>query len=129
MKRVIFILLAIIICNSSCANEMTHEVTVKYYNPVRSQTSSTPLITADGSKIDLRKLRTGNLRWVAISRDLKKYYKYGDTIVIKSNNPKVSGKWVVKDLMNKRHVLTIDLLTHDRKLLTTPVKATIKKLK
>ena len=55
------------------------KVTVTVYNPVMEQCDSTPLITADNSEIDLKKLKQGKLKWVAVSRDLLKSgkSKYG----------------------------------------------------
>lgn len=42
-------------------NIITH-VTVTCYQPVESQCDSDPLITADGSKIDLKKLKNGEIK-------------------------------------------------------------------
>ena len=50
-------------------NTITH-VKVTCYQPVEAQCDSDPLTTADGSKIDLHKLKKGNVKWCAISRDL-----------------------------------------------------------
>lgn len=67
--------------------------------------------TASGKKIDIKKLNSGKLRWVALSRDLLRHYKYGDTITVISDNPKVNGKWIVMDKMGKHHRKRIDFLT------------------
>lgn len=67
--------------------------------------------TASGKKIDVKKLNSGKLRWVALSRDLLRHYRYGDTITVISNNPKINGKWVVMDKMGGHHRKKIDFLT------------------
>lgn len=93
----------------------TVDVLSACYNPVPGQTDSTPLITADGSKIDLEKLQNNELRWIAVSQDFIKNgrLKYGDTVIIfHSAVPHMSGKWVVRDCMNKRYKKTIDFLTY-----------------
>ena len=80
------------------------------YNPVLEQCDSDPLITADGSYIDTLSLMKGDLKWVAISRDLRKYFNYGDTIVVE-NSPEIDGEYVVHDTMNPRWKSRIDLLS------------------
>lgn len=80
-----------------------------YYHALKSQTDSDPLITADGSKI--RKKHISRLRWLAISRDmLHTKYEFGDTVLIYSNNQTLNGRWVVKDIMNKRFKNSFDFL-------------------
>lgn len=85
-------------------------VTVTKYNPVPEQCDSDPLITADGSYIDTLLLMKGNLRWIAISRDLREYFNYGDTVIIK-NNSEIEGEYVVRDTMNPRWKMRVDLLS------------------
>lgn len=80
------------------------------YNPVLEQCDSDPLITADGSYIDTLLLMKGDLKWVAISRDLRKYFNYGDTIIVE-NSPEIDGEYVVHDTMNPRWKSRIDLLS------------------
>ena len=53
-----------------------HLVSATKYHPVRSQCSGNPLVTADGSKISLTALKSGKLRWIAVSRDLLKNYSF-----------------------------------------------------
>ena len=86
MRKLLFIMF--ILCTIKCVGkgESHHVVTATYYNPVESQCSSNPLITADGSKINLKKLKEGKLRWIAISRDLRENYKYGDIVIIESDD-------------------------------------------
>ena len=87
-----------------------NRVTVTQYNPVAEQCDSTPLITADNSKIDLVKLKKGKLKWVAVSRDLRKHFKYGSTIIIRGAGH-MSGKYKVHDTMNPRFTNRVDILT------------------
>lgn len=89
-------------------------VTATVYNAIESQCDESPLITADCSYIDKEKLNKGELKWVAISRDLFKRYKYGDTIiVICPSSPEIEGEWVIHDTMNKRAKNKIDFLMPD----------------
>lgn len=87
---------------------VTH-VTVTCYQPVEAQCDSGPLITADGSKIDLHKLKKGDIKWCAISRDLlwlfpkdkpKRVYIEG------------YGIYEVRDVMNNRFNHRLDILLH-----------------
>lgn len=81
------------------------------YNPVASQCDSNPLHTADGSYIDLDRLKSKKIRWCALSSDLLKVFDYGDTIEVYSEKHKqINGYWVVHDCMAKRWELSIDFL-------------------
>lgn len=82
-----------------------HKVTATVYHAVSKQTDSTPLITADGSKINPKRLQ----RWCAISKDLEKYYSMGDTIVV-SGTKHMDGIWIIHDRMHHRWRSKIDLL-------------------
>jgi hypothetical protein len=98
------------------------------YNATVSQCDDTPFKTADGSTIVPSKVKSGEQRWVALSRDLildkyrddlytneahwKGYFKFGDTILVESKaNPFINGKWVVHDCMSARANNSIDFLT------------------
>ena len=72
LKKCILIGLGLILSLQSYGNKslFTTHVTITTYNAVRSQCDSSPLITADGTKIDYRKLKSGEQKIVAISRDL-----------------------------------------------------------
>ena len=67
-------------------------------------------ITASGSKVNINSLNSGKIRWVALSHDLLKTFKYGDTIVVYSDNPYLNGLWIVKDKMHKRWKHKIDFM-------------------
>jgi 3D (Asp-Asp-Asp) domain-containing protein len=81
------------------------------YWPVASQCWGNPLITADGAKISLQKLQNGEIRWIAVSRDLLKRYRYGQKVYIEvPGNPNLNGVWEIHDTMNKRFTSRIDFL-------------------
>ena len=90
---------------------LSENVTITCYNAVKGQCSGNPLITASGRRIDLQKLDRGELRYVAVSRDLLKQYKYGDVIeVFITKGHPYNGQWTIADTMHKRWSKKIDLL-------------------
>lgn len=97
-------------CIKCCAQTITH-VTLTCYQPVRNQCNEEPLVTADGSKINLNHLRNNKLRWCAISRDLLYLFP-------KDRPRRVFiegyGVYQVRDVMNKRHRHRIDILIHPK---------------
>ena len=80
-------------------------VTLTTYKANESETDSTPDITASGFKITNPKKH----RIIAVSRDLKKKYKFGQKIRIVGAG-KYSGTYRVQDVMNKRYRKRIDIL-------------------
>ena len=84
------------------------------YNPVVRQCDATPLLTASNQRINEAKLRTGEIRWMALSRDLLKRWggkiHYGDTINLTSGDSTIDGLWVVQDTMHRRFQNRGDLL-------------------
>ncbi|HEY9008046.1 MAG TPA: hypothetical protein VIM75_18020 [Ohtaekwangia sp.] len=88
--------------------------TVTIYNPVKRQCDKTPLITASNARIDLKKLKKRELRWLALSRDLLKRWNgnfhYGDTVQLTAGDPEIDGIWVIQDSLNKRYKNRGDLL-------------------
>jgi len=84
------------------------------YNPVSRQCDATPLVTASNQRINETKLRSGAIRWMALSRDLLKrwggHIHFGDTINLSSGDPAIDGPWVVHDTMNRRFRNQGDLL-------------------
>jgi len=81
------------------------------YHPVEAQCDDTPLITADGSKIDPYKVSSWN--WIAVSQHMLTRnggpLNYGDTVYIFGTEHK-DGVYVIKDCMNKRKTNQIDFL-------------------
>lgn len=90
----------------------THRVAASVYFPEEAQTDSQPLITADGSRIDRRKIRS--LQWIAVSRNLLKRWggklHYGDTVLVSGISQELDGNYVIRDTMNRRLKNTIDIL-------------------
>ena len=105
-------MLVMMICLTciKCCAQTTH-VTLTYYQPVRSQCDNNPLVTADGSKINLHHLKNNKIKWCAISRDLLYLFP-------KDRPKRVSiegyGIFEVRDLMSKRHHHRIDILIHPK---------------
>ena len=104
----IFLSLGLIKAQSS--NVITH-VTLTCYQPVKSQCNNQPLVTADGSKINLHHLKRGRIKWCAISRDL--------LYLFPKNKPKKVfiegfGVYEVRDVTNKRYKHRIDILIHPK---------------
>lgn len=73
-------------------------------------------VTASGKKIDSLKLKNGEIKYIAISHDLREYFSFGDSVLVEIPNSKLSGVYYVEDLMHKRWHRKIDLLTYDLKL-------------
>ena len=88
---------------------ITH-VTITTYNAVRSQCDRSPLITADGTKIDHNKVKSGEQKIVAISRDLLYAIPLGSVIYVEGH-----GYYEVRDTMNSRFKHRIDILQHSSK--------------
>ena len=94
------------------------------YHAEARQCDATPTITGDGSHIN--PYRASEHRWIAVSQEMLdcKYRQslvndttlyrgkisYGDTVWVKSSNPRINGWWIVHDTKNKRYRGTIDFL-------------------
>ena len=87
------------------------QVKATMYHPVEEQCDDTPLITADGSKID--PYNVSNWNWIAVSQHMLTRnggpLNYGDTVYIFGTKHK-DGIYVVKDCMHKRKTNQIDFL-------------------
>ena len=112
LKIYILICLGLILSLQSYGSKslFTTHVTITTYNAVRSQCDRSPLITADGTKIDHRKVKSGEQKIVAISRDLLYAIPLGSIIDIEGY-----GKYEVRDTMNSRFKHRIDILQHSSK--------------
>ena len=112
LKRYILIGLGLILSLQSYGSKslFTTHVTITTYNAVRSQCDRSPLITADGTKIDHRKVKSGEQRIVAISRDLLYAIPLGSLIYVEGH-----GYYEVRDTMNSRFKHRIDILQHSSK--------------
>ena len=90
---------------------ITSHVTLTCYQPLVSQCDNNPLVTSDGSKINLKHLKNGKIKWCAISQDL--------LYLFPKDKPKRIfiegyGLYEVKDVMNRRHKHKVDLLIHPK---------------
>lgn len=113
MKKIIFTLFLFAVslalfANNNDSETITH-VTITCYQPVESQCNGDPLITADGSKIDLKKLEKGEIKWCAVSRDLLWLFPKGKPKRVYIEG---YGLYEVRDVMNKRHTHRLDILQH-----------------
>jgi len=82
-------------------------ITITMYYAVEGQCDDTPLVTACGYKINPEK--ASEQKWIAVSRDLLKKFKYGDKVKI-SNAGEKDGIYKVSDTMNKRYKNRVDIL-------------------
>ena len=101
-------------------------VTLTTYTPTAEECDSTPLITASGFKIN--ESNPKRHRIIAISRDLKRKYKFGTKLRIKGAG-KYDGTYTVRDVMNKRYTKRIDILVGKRDKQTKVKKVKVYKLK
>jgi 3D (Asp-Asp-Asp) domain-containing protein len=101
-------------------------VTITTYTPSVEETDSTPLITASGFKINERNPRRHRI--VAVSRDLKRKYKFGTKLRIKGAG-KYDGTYTVRDVMNKRFRKRIDILVGKKDKQTKVKKVKVYKIK
>ena len=82
-------------------------VTLTTYSVSEAQTDSTPLVTASGFNINPNNPKSHRI--IAVSRDLKRKYKFGTKLRIKGAG-KYDGTYTVRDVMNKRYKNRIDIL-------------------
>jgi len=112
MRKLLIISIMVLVASVTFANEnkfITH-VTLTTYNAVKSQCDDTPLITADGTKIDVKKLKRGEIKYCAVSKDLRWCIPLGSIIHIEGH-----GYYEVRDTMNDRFNHYIDILQHSSK--------------
>lgn len=88
-----------------------YTVSATVYNALVEQCNGNPLITADGSRIDKAALNRGEIKWIAISRDLKKYFKYGEVVYITGGYG--DGFYEIHDTMHSKWSKKIDFLVPD----------------
>jgi 3D (Asp-Asp-Asp) domain-containing protein len=110
MKKLFIILIMALVTSVAHAEKFVTHVTLTTYNAVKSQCDDTPLITADGTKIDVKKLKKGTLKYAAVSRDLLWCIPLGSLIHIEGH-----GYYEVRDTMNERFDHYIDILQHSSK--------------
>jgi len=107
--------------NQSIAELLPEQVTVTTYVPSVEECDSTPNITASGFKIDT--LNPKRHKIIAVSRDLKRKWKFGTKIKV-TGIGKYNGIYTVKDVMNKRYKKRIDILVgkQDKQFKFTRIK-------
>jgi 3D (Asp-Asp-Asp) domain-containing protein len=82
-------------------------VTLTTYTASAKETDSTPNITASGFVLD--SINPAKHRIIAVSRDIKKKYKFGTKVKI-LNAGIYNGIYYIHDVMNKRYKSRIDIL-------------------
>ena len=82
-------------------------VTLTTYSVSESETDSTPLITASGFKLNATNPKRHRI--IAVSRDLKRKYKFGQKVRIEGAG-KYNGIYTIRDLMHHRWKNKIDIL-------------------
>jgi len=87
------------------ANSITYKMRATYYIPGHG----CGWVTASGDRIDFKKLKNFQIRWVALSPDMfrKHGFKMGDSIEVITSEKELAGEWVVKDKSaesNKNHI-------------------------
>ena len=108
------------------AEEFRKVVTLTTYSVTEEETDSSPTITASGFEIDEN--NPNKHRIIAVSRDLKRKYKFGTKLRIKGAG-KYDGTYVVRDVMNKRYTKRIDILVGKKDKQTKLKKIKVYKLK
>jgi len=117
MKKIVFILGIVLVVVAYNYKNKTEKiefakveqivVTATMYMPTKGQCDSDPLITACGKKINPK--HASKHKWIAVSRDLLKIFKYGDVVQL-SNAGDKDGIYTITDTMNKRFKNKIDIL-------------------
>ena len=101
-------------------------VTMTTYHAKAGQTDSTPFVTASGYKINAKHPERDRI--IAISRDLKKNFKFGDSVLVTNAGKGYDGVYYIHDVMNKRFRKKIDILISSKARGTKPRNVIIKKL-
>ena len=101
-------------------------VTATTYTPSVEECDSTPLVTASGFKIN--ESNPKKHRIIAVSRDLKRKYKFGTKLRIKGAG-KYDGTYTVRDVMNPRFRNRIDILIGKKDKQTKFKKVKVYKIK
>lgn len=84
------------------------DVTATVYHAVEEQCNEQHLVTASGLAIRSTEMAYKH-RYIAVSRDLLKYFPYG-TVVYVEGTEHYDGIYIVADTMNKRFRKYIDIL-------------------
>lgn len=112
-------------CSPPPSNDVYHVVTMTTYTIERNQTDSNPLETASGYILDKKNPKRHKV--IAISRDLKKKFKFSDSVYV-TNAGSYNGVYVVEDIMNRRFKDRIDILINPKDKGTLLLNVKIKQL-
>ena len=86
-------------------------VTLTTYSTYVNQTDSSPYVTASGFKLD--SINPKRHKVIAISRDLKRKFKFRDRVRV-TGAGKYTGVYRVEDVMNKRYRNRVDVLINPK---------------
>lgn len=98
-------------CKYPTKTYITSHVTLTCYRPIKEECDDSPLVTSDGSTINLGHLKSGNIKWCAVSRDLLYLFPKDKPRKIWIEG---YGIYEVKDVMSKRHKHSVDILIHPK---------------
>ena len=115
MKKYLLIILMTItpFINNINAKDIITHVKITCYQPTKAQCHGNPLVTADGSVINLYKLKSGKIRWCAVSRDIYYLFPKEKPKRIKITGcPPLNGIWEVHDKTSAKLKHTVDILIH-----------------
>lgn len=111
MKKLLMVLLLFMGLNAA---GQSLQVRATYFYPGDGSQGN---YVATGERINRQKLYNEEYRWVALSPDVFKKLgvKLNDVIEVKSSkNPRMNGRWIVKDKMARRIQNGIDFLLPPR---------------
>lgn len=103
-KHLILVLLFTLFISLSISSN-TYKMKATYYIPGKG----CGWVTASGDRINYEKLKSFQIRWVALSPDMftKHGFKMGDVIEVITDVEELAGLWIVKDKSaqcNKNHI-------------------------
>lgn len=92
------------------------KVSLTTYTITTQETDDEPLITASGFTLD--SVNPKKHRVIAISRDLREKFGFGDKVKLE-NAGKFNGIWFIRDLMHKKWKNKIDVLINPNEIQTS----------
>jgi 3D (Asp-Asp-Asp) domain-containing protein len=128
MKAIILLILlipnslnSVFVIKKPIVTDLYEFVTLTTYTASVKETDSTPNITASGFVLD--SINPAKHRIIAVSRDIKKKYKFGTKVKI-LNAGIYNGIYYIHDVMNKRYKSRIDILINpnDKQTKLTNIK-------
>lgn len=100
------------------------------YQPVANQCDSDPLVTANMTKVDLKKLKNGTQKLCAFSYDVKHKYglKFNEQFDLYTAKGEYLGRYTFCDHMNRRIKNTCDIMISPDAKPTSYVGLVVKRL-